>query len=231
MSRRRFPRRILRERNRQGAFCGQLHHRHGAGTALGRARRMSCCTITWATSTIPWAPGGSRGAAWAQSATRSATPSKPAAARSAVAAPVAQILVKNGRASGVLLDDGEQIHAPFVLSNMDVRRTFLKSMGREGVARRIPGSGEEFQESAGRPAKLNIAARRPARAFRPYLTGARARARHACHRYIEMMERAYDDWKEGRWSRAPYISHVDPVPDRSLDGPRRQALHDGLRNN
>ena len=37
---------------------------------------------------------------------------------------------------------------------------------------------------------------------------------------LEMMERAYDDWKEGRWSRAPYIdmlipSQIDPtmVPD------------------
>ena len=37
---------------------------------------------------------------------------------------------------------------------------------------------------------------------------------------IEMMERAYDDWKDGRWSRAPYIdmlipSQIDPtmVPD------------------
>jgi len=33
---------------------------------------------------------------------------------------------------------------------------------------------------------------------------------------IEMMERAYDDWKEGRWSRAPYIdmlipSQIDPT--------------------
>ena len=33
---------------------------------------------------------------------------------------------------------------------------------------------------------------------------------------IEMMERAYDDWKEGRWSRAPYLdmlipSQIDPT--------------------
>src|SRR5450432_4666065 len=35
-------------------------------------------------------------------------------------APVAQIRVRNGRASGVLLDDGEEIHAPLVISNMDV---------------------------------------------------------------------------------------------------------------
>jgi phytoene dehydrogenase-like protein len=33
---------------------------------------------------------------------------------------------------------------------------------------------------------------------------------------LEMMERAYDDWKDGRWSRAPYIdmlipSQIDPT--------------------
>ena len=33
---------------------------------------------------------------------------------------------------------------------------------------------------------------------------------------LDMMERAYDDWKEGRWSRAPYIdmlipSQIDPT--------------------
>src|ERR1700689_5922848 len=42
------------------------------------------------------------------------------------ASPVAQILVRNGRATGVALEDGEEIHAPLVISNLDVRRTFLK---------------------------------------------------------------------------------------------------------
>jgi len=28
---------------------------------------------------------------------------------------------------------------------------------------------------------------------------------------IEMLERAYDDWKEGRWSRAPYIDMLMPT--------------------
>src|ERR1035441_9124102 len=52
------------------------------------------------------------------------------------AAPVAQILCKNGRASGVALDDGEEIHAPLVISNLDVRRTFLKTMDGRGAVPR-----------------------------------------------------------------------------------------------
>jgi phytoene dehydrogenase-like protein len=44
------------------------------------------------------------------------------------AAPVHQILVRNGRATGVALDDGEEIYARTVVSNMDVKRTFLETM-------------------------------------------------------------------------------------------------------
>src|SRR5580698_4761491 len=45
-----------------------------------------------------------------------------------VAAPVSRVLVKGGRATGVALEDGEEIHASLVISNLDVRRTFLKLM-------------------------------------------------------------------------------------------------------
>src|SRR3981189_1933539 len=44
------------------------------------------------------------------------------------AAPGAKILGRNGRASGVALADGEEIHAQLVISNLDVRRTFLETM-------------------------------------------------------------------------------------------------------
>jgi phytoene dehydrogenase-like protein len=41
-------------------------------------------------------------------------------------APVAQIDVRNGRARGVVLEDGTEIRARIVLSNADPKRTFLK---------------------------------------------------------------------------------------------------------
>src|ERR1700750_116378 len=43
-------------------------------------------------------------------------------------APVAKILVRGGRAYGVALESGEEVHARQVISNMDVKRTFLNSM-------------------------------------------------------------------------------------------------------
>src|ERR1700759_76689 len=44
------------------------------------------------------------------------------------AAPVAQILARGGKARGVVLENGEQIEADLVLSNLDVKRTFLNSV-------------------------------------------------------------------------------------------------------
>jgi len=41
-------------------------------------------------------------------------------------APVAQIAVRNGRARGVVLEDGSEIRGRMVLSNADPKRTFLK---------------------------------------------------------------------------------------------------------
>ena len=38
---------------------------------------------------------------------------------------------------------------------------------------------------------------------------------------LEMVERAYDDWKEGRWSRAPYVDMLIPTqidPTMAPDG-------------
>ena len=43
-------------------------------------------------------------------------------------APVAQITVKNGRTTGVALEDGREIKADIVVSNLDPKRTFTKIM-------------------------------------------------------------------------------------------------------
>jgi phytoene dehydrogenase-like protein len=131
------------------------------------------------------------------------------------AAPVREILVRGGRTVGVALADGEEIRAPIVVSNLDVRRTFLETM----QARHLP---DEFVEHVrnfkirGSSGKLNIALDGMP-AF-PAIPSGSPTIRGDLHvtDTIEMMERAYDDWKEGRWSRAPYIdmlipSQIDPT--------------------
>ncbi len=72
------------------------------------------------------------------------------------AAPVAQILVRNGRASGVALADGEEIHAPLVISNLDVRRTFLDTMDAKDLPDEFLRQVKNFK-IRGSSGKLNIA--------------------------------------------------------------------------
>ncbi|MDP9011336.1 MAG: NAD(P)/FAD-dependent oxidoreductase [Pseudomonadota bacterium] len=136
-----------------------------------------------------------------------------------VAAPVSQILVKNGRAAGVVLEDGEEIRAPRVLSNLDVRRTFLKTMDSKDLPEEFLKQVRNFK-IRGSSGKLNIALDALPRF--PAIPDGSPSTRGDMHvtDSIDMMERAYDDWKEGRWSRAPYIdmlipSQIDPtmVPD------------------
>src|SRR5207237_10658456 len=55
-------------------------------------------------------------------------------------APVAQVLIENGRATGVVLEGGEEIRDDVVVSGADPRRTFLGLVGEKN----LPG---EFAES------------------------------------------------------------------------------------
>ena len=49
-------------------------------------------------------------------------------------APVAQIDVRDGRARGVVLEDGTEIRARIVLSNADPKRLFLKMVAANRTA-------------------------------------------------------------------------------------------------
>jgi phytoene dehydrogenase-like protein len=130
-------------------------------------------------------------------------------------APVERILVRNGRATGVVLAGGEEITAPIVVSNLDVKRTFLESID----PKELPG---EFLESVrafkirGSSGKLNIAL--DALPQFPAIPQGSPCIRGDLHvtDTLDMLERAYDDWKEGRWSRSPYVdmlipSQIDPT--------------------
>ncbi|QIG80167.1 phytoene desaturase family protein [Stakelama tenebrarum] len=75
------------------------------------------------------------------------------------ASPVREILVENGRASGVVTEAGETFSAPVILSNADPKRTFLGMVPPEHLP-------EDFRSDiaaikmAGPSAKLNLALKR-----------------------------------------------------------------------
>jgi phytoene dehydrogenase-like protein len=126
-----------------------------------------------------------------------------------------RILVRGGRAIGVVLHDGEEIRAPLVLSSMDVRRTFLESVEEKELPGDFVQQVRNFK-IRGSSGKLNIAL--DGLPVFPAIPADSPCSRGDMHvtDTIEMMERAYDDWKEGTWSRAPYIdmlipSQIDPT--------------------
>ncbi len=164
------------------------------------------------------------------------------------AAPVAEVRVRNGRANGVVLASGEEIEASTVVSNMDVKRTFLNTVAPEHLPEDFLTAVRRFK-IRGSSGKLNIAL--DGLPTFPAIPAGAPCIRGDLHitDTIDMMERAYDDWKDGRWSAAPYVdmlipSQIDPTmapdgkhymsvfvqycPYRLADGPwtdaKRQAF-------
>jgi phytoene dehydrogenase-like protein len=123
---------------------------------------------------------------------------------------VAQILVKGGRAVGVALEDGREYTAKRVVSNMDVRRTFLKHVEEKELPGAFVKRVQNFK-TRGSSGKLNIALDGLPR-FTALPDGA-PNIKGDMHftDSIEKMERAYDDWKAGQFSANPFQDMMIPT--------------------
>ena len=102
-----------------------------------------------------------------------------------------------------------------MISNLDVKRTFLETMDAKDLPAEFLQQVRNFK-IRGSSGKLNIAL--DGLPHFPALPADSPSLRGDMHvtDTVEMMERAYDDWKEGRWSRAPYLdmlipSQIDPT--------------------
>ncbi|MGB7186441.1 MAG: NAD(P)/FAD-dependent oxidoreductase, partial [Candidatus Acidiferrales bacterium] len=143
-------------------------------------------------------------------------------------APVAKILTRNGRATGVVLQSGEEIHAKIVSSSVDPNLTFVKMLD----AKDLPA---EFLEEVhrykyrGSSGKVNLALD-----ALPEFTCLPAASNGSNHHLrgaisispsIDYMERAYDQAKYGEFSHRPYIDMVIPsLTDTSLAPPGKHVL-------
>jgi len=140
-------------------------------------------------------------------------------------ATVEKILVRHGRAHGVVLQSGEQIEASIVASNLDPRRTFLKVLD----AADLPGdflAGIRKFRSEGTSLKMNLAlSGLPEFKALPGAPGPQHRATmHLCPS-IDYVERAWDDAKYGRPSRSPLVEMTIPTMyDASLAPPGKHIM-------
>jgi phytoene dehydrogenase-like protein len=137
---------------------------------------------------------------------------------------VSKILVRDGRASGVVLKNGDEITANLVVSSLDPRLTFRRLLEPD----QLPG---EFVEDVdrykfrGSSAKVNLAL--DALPDFTCLPGAGPHLRGAISisPSVDYMERAFDEAKYGRFSRRPYLDVVIPsLTDPSVAPPGKHVM-------
>lgn len=125
-------------------------------------------------------------------------------------AAVERILVENGKAAGVVLAGGEEIRARQVVSNLDVKRTFLTLLEERDLPAPFVKRVRNFK-IRGSSGKVNIALDALPRF--PALPEGSPCIRGDMHftDSVERMERGYDDWKAGRWSADPFLDMMIPT--------------------
>lgn len=135
-----------------------------------------------------------------------------------------QILVKHGKAAGVLLSNGDEIHGRTVVSNMDVKRTFVETMDPKDLPSEFLDRVRKFK-IRGSSGKLNIALDAlPDFPSIPADCPVRAGDMHVTDN-LEGLERAYDDWKDGTWSRKPYVDITIPsMTDPTMAPPGKHYM-------
>lgn len=139
-------------------------------------------------------------------------------------AAVAQIIVRQGRAAGVVLSGGEELLAPVVVSGVDPRRTFF---GLVGAPLLEPGFVRAVRaiRYRGCTAKVNLALD-----GLPRFTGQPNGQTHLGGHILisptlEYLERAFDDAKYGSFSHRPYLDVVIPsLLDPSLAPAGRHVM-------
>ena len=122
---------------------------------------------------------------------------------------VQRVLVKNGKATGVVLENGDEITARIVVSNLDAKRTFTRIMDKNDLPDGIYKRAKNFK-IRGSSGKVNIAL-----SELPKFTGVpdnkyANRGGQTFSGSLETMERAYDCWKRGTWSDDPFVESVIP---------------------
>jgi len=137
---------------------------------------------------------------------------------------VDQIMVKNGKVTGVALENGNEYYADVVVSNMTFPRTFLECMDEKDLDPAFVKKVRNFK-IRGSSGKLNIALDGLPK-FTALPEGSEL-ARGDMHLIdsTERLERAYDDWKNGTWSQDPYIDMLIPsLTDPTMTPPGKHYM-------
>jgi phytoene dehydrogenase-like protein len=138
---------------------------------------------------------------------------------------VKQVIVKNGRAVGVALENGDEVYGKAVLSSADPFVTFLKLVEQEYLPDDLIHSIKKFR-TRGSSGKVNIAlSKLPNFSALPFKGNGADSVLHrgavSISPSIDYIERAYDDAKYGQISKRPYLDMIFPSmidPDMAPPG-------------
>jgi phytoene dehydrogenase-like protein len=131
-----------------------------------------------------------------------------AGAQIRLGAGVTRVLVRDGRAAGVVLDDGSEIEARAIVSAVDPKRTYLELCDPIDLAPEFLWRMRNYR-AQGTVAKLNLAL-----SAMPELAGVSGEALTGVVRIapdLDYLERAFDHSKYGRYSPEPYIELTIPT--------------------
>jgi phytoene dehydrogenase-like protein len=123
-------------------------------------------------------------------------------------APVSEIIIKNGRATGVALENGEEIYANTIVSGADPYVTFRKLVDEKELPPDLVQAIDNFK-FRGSSGKVNLALDAlpdfSAMKDKTLLNGMIELAPS-----VDYLEQAYDDAKYGSFSKRPYMDIVIP---------------------
>jgi phytoene dehydrogenase-like protein len=141
-----------------------------------------------------------------------------------LSAPVARLRMKHGRATGVVLENGDEIAAKAVVSGVDPNRTFLRLVGEEHLDPEFARQVKRFK-MRGSSGKVNLALDAlPEFACLPG-HGPQLRGDITIAPSIAYLERAYDDAKYGAFSRRPFMDIVIPsLTDPTVAPPGKHTM-------
>lgn len=139
-------------------------------------------------------------------------------------APVAQVIVKNGQAVGVALENGDEIYAGVVASSLDPKLTFLDLVDSGQLPGDLVADIQRFN-IRGSSGKVNLALD-----ALPDLSCLPGPGRHLAGAIsispsVDYIERAFDDAKYGDFSQRPFIDMIIPsVIDPDMAPPGKHVV-------
>jgi len=140
-------------------------------------------------------------------------------------APVATVLTRNGRATGVALEDGREFSAPLVLSNADPKRTFLGLLDAGDLDPEFRADVAAIR-MAGPAAKVNmVLAEAPVITGIPTSAPPAEQAGFSVMGGLEQVQRLYDRAKFGELDEELWVDVIIPSQvDKTLCPPDRWMM-------